>query len=81
MNGDQQLTSPDTLKGNSLLGVGIRAWIALILTISICLFEGYILYVLAQTPDEPLIIPESFWLLVFTAVGYYLGQKTSQTKT
>lgn len=72
---------PDDAKGNTILGVGVRAWIALMLTASACLFTGFILWTLAHTPDEPLVLPESFWLIVSSAVFYYLGQKNSQTRT
>lgn len=75
------LAKDDSYKGNSIFGVGIRAWITLIFCLTVCIMQGFILWEVAKDPNEELRITEPLYSLVLIAVGYYFGQKNPQTKT
>lgn len=52
---------------SKFLGVSVRGWLAIILTLTVCAMSLLVLEV-----KEPL------YSLVLMAVGFYLGQKTSK---
>lgn len=54
--------------GSQAFGVSIRAWLALLLTLTVCLQS-----IFGQTIVEPL------YSLSIMALGFYFGQKTSPT--
>jgi hypothetical protein len=84
MNGETDTTitvRADDFKGNTILGVGIRAWITLLLVFTVCVLQGFILWQVRNDPDADFRISEPLYSLVLIAVGYYFGQKNPQTKT
>ena len=76
-----QFLKLDDSKGNTIIGVGVRAWITLLLVFSVCVFQGLILWSVRNDPDADFRVAEPLYSLVLIAVGYYFGQKNPQTKT
>lgn len=72
---------PDDQPGNTIFGVGVRAWITLLLVFAVCVFQGFILWSVRNDPDADFRVSEPLYSLVLIAVGYYFGQKNPQTKT
>ena len=60
---------------SKVFNVSIRGWIALILTITVCLvgLQGFV-FALAQIGMEPVKVEEPLYSAFLIALGFYFGQ-------
>ncbi len=74
-------TDTDATPGTShFMNVSIRAWLALLLTASVCLISLMAAYAAIKV-GQPIKIEEPLYSLSIAAVSFYLGQIVTTPKT
>lgn len=71
------VVKPEDTNGHSkVLNVSIRGWIALILTITVCLvgLQGFIFALVQVTGVEAIKVEEPLYSAFLIALGFYFGQ-------
>lgn len=61
--------------GSAIFGVSVRGWLAIILTVTVCVIcAASVVFISLGWTSSTITIPEPLYSGFMTALGFYLGQ-------
>lgn len=71
------INKPATGNGSYILGVSVRAWLAIVLTITVCVINiGPMLLSAVKVSVTECVVEEPLYSAFLIALGFFFGQKS-----